>query len=87
MKRVVLLLLLTLSVGAMYSQKKDFNQVAEKQRQLFQQYRDNQKQKYDEYRQRQNQQYVDFMRQKWDLFNSMPALKPKEEPPVPPVIY
>ena len=87
MRRVILLFLFVICANMMFAQFTEFQQLQERYQKRFQQFRSSQQEKFDEYRKKQNQRYVDFMREQWQKFNSMPAVKPKEEKPVPPVIY
>ena len=87
MKKQFLFIIVFAFANSLFAQVKDFKSFQEQQRNKFRGFVSEQQQEFDAYRRKQNQQYVDFMREKWELFNSMPALKPKEEPPVPPVIY
>ena len=87
MRRVILLFLFVICANMMYAQFTEFQQLQERYQKRFQQFSSSQQEKFDEYRKKQNQRYVDFMREQWQQFNSMPAVKPKEEKPVPPVIY
>ena len=87
MKRIILLSLSIICANVIFAQMSEFRKLQERYQQRFQQFRSSQQEKFDEYRKKQNQRYVDFMREQWQKFNSMPAVKPKEEKPVPPVIY
>ncbi|MBR5854638.1 MAG: hypothetical protein IKY87_03020 [Paludibacteraceae bacterium] len=87
MKKALIALVLFASGLTVMAQRNDFEAFREHQKQKFQRFCTDQQQQFDEYRKKQNQQYIDFMREKWERFNSMPALQPKEDKPVPPVIY
>ena len=87
MKRIILLSLSIICANVIFAQMSEFRKLQERYQQRFQQIRSSQQEKFDEYRKKQNERYVEFMREQWEQFNSMPAIKPKEEKPVPPVIY
>lgn len=45
-------------------------------------------QEYDDFRDKANQEYINFIRQAWEQYQALPEIpKPKDEPPLPPVIY
>lgn len=45
-------------------------------------------QEYDVFRDKANQEYVNFIRRAWKQYQALPEIpKPKDEPPLPPVIY
>ena len=81
MRRVILLFLFVICANMMFAQFTEFQQLQERYQKRFQQFRSSQQEKFDEYRKKQNQRYGDFMREQWQKFNSMPAVKPKEEKP------
>lgn len=53
----------------------------------FNNFRDKTQKEFESFRQKKNAEFAEFLRQKWEKFDAKPQVKPKEEKPVPPVIY
>lgn len=64
-----------------------FNKFKQQQQQQYSQFKQDKQAEYDAFRKRMNDEYAEFMRQAWEAFPVHEAEKPKEEKPVPPVVY
>ena len=88
MKKVYLLLILLVGmVLSGYAQSKSFEEIQKRQRERFAQMKSAQQAEFDAFRKECNDRYSEMMRKNWEQFNAFPAVEPKEEKPVPPVVY
>ena len=88
MKKVYLLLILLVGmVLSGYAQSKSFEEIQKRQRERFAQMKSAQQAEFDAFRKECNDRYSEMMRKNWEQFNAYPAVEPKEEKPVPPVVY
>ena len=88
MKKVYLLLVLLVGmVLSGYAQSKSFEEIQKRQRERFAQMKSAQQAEFDAFRKECNDRYSEMMRKNWEQFNAYPAVEPKEEKPVPPVVY
>ncbi len=87
MKRVVILLLTAISIVPVMAQKDSFEEFRRKQLEEFNSFKQDKQKEYDSFRRKVNEEYAEFMRQAWETFPAHEAEQPKEEEPVPPVVY
>lgn len=69
------------------SMSKSFEEMKQKQQERFNKIKADQQAEYDAFRKEINERYAEFMQKNWEQFNAYPAVKPKEEKTIPPVIY
>lgn len=83
---IIIATLLLVSLGS-YAQSKTFEEIQKRQRERFSQMKSDQQAEFDAFRKECNDRYAEFMRKNWEQFNAFPAVEPKQEKPVPPVVY
>lgn len=64
-----------------------FDDFRKKQQAEYNQFKEKSQAEYDAFRKKMNDEYADFMRKAWESFPVHEADKPKEDKPVPPVVY
>lgn len=69
------------------AQQTTFEQFRQQQTDKFNQFSADKQAEFDAFRRRANEQYADFMRQAWESFPVHEAEQPKNEKPLPPVVY
>ena len=69
------------------AQTTNFDKFRQQQNAKFEKFKTDSQAEWDAYRQKMNNEFADFMRQAWETFPVHQADKPKEEQPLPPVIY
>lgn len=75
---------ITAGLAAQSPSFEDFNK---KYRDYFKKFVEESQSEFDTFRKQQNERYAKFMQNSWEKFNASPAVKPKEEKPLPPVVY
>ena len=87
MRRVGLMVLLSVIVLPMWAQQDAFEEFRRQQQAAFNSFRNDKQAEYDNFRRECNEAYADFMRKGWDTFEGKPAVEPVKEEPLPPVVY
>lgn len=89
MKRLFFFLITTLGTCGVYAQSMNdaFEQFKQQQNSKFNQFKTDKQAEFDAFRKRVNDQYAAFMEQSWEQMQSKPAVTPKKEPEVKPVVY
>ena len=87
MKKGVVFLIILFTLPLIAAAQTSFDDFRKKQQAEYNQFKKNSQEEYDAFRKRMNDEYAEFMRQAWEAFPVHEAEKPKEEKPVPPVVY
>lgn len=69
------------------SMSRSFDEIKQRQQDRFNKIKAEQQAEYDAFRKECNERYAEFMQKNWEQFNAYPAVQPKEEKKVAPVIY
>ena len=75
------------SIAMAQSLEDDFEAFKKKQNAEFSQFKADQQAEFDAFRKRVNDEYAAFMEKSWAEFQGKPAVQPKKEPEIKPVIY
>ena len=67
------------SFGQMPDMSKRFEDFKAQQNQRFDTFKINQQAKFDAFRKEQNEKYAEFIKNKWEMFDALPAIVPEEE--------
>lgn len=86
MRKFLLLLALVFALP-IAAQTTSFDKFKQQQDAKFDKFKTDSQAEWDAYRKKMNDAFADFMRQAWETFPVHQADKPKDEKPVPPVVY
>ena len=86
MKKTVLLFCAIASTTLAVAQM-SYEEFKRQQQAEYQQFKDNRQAEFDAYRKQVNEDYAEFMKKRWEVFQTQPAEQPKEEKKIAPVIY
>lgn len=87
MKRIFTLIGVVALATTLSAQSRSFEDFKAQQNARFNQFKADKQAEFDAFRKKQNERYAEFMQKSWERFNAHPAVTPKEEEPVPPVVY
>lgn len=87
MKRILTLIGAVALATTLCAQSRSFEDFQAQQNARFNQFKQDKQAEFDAFRKKQNERYAEFMQKSWERFNAHPAVTPKEEEPVPPVVY
>ena len=87
MKRYIILLVTILMVVSASAQSRSFEEFKKQQQSRFNQFKNEKQAELEAFRKQQNERYAKFMEESWQRFRAHPAVLPKQEKRVVPVIY
>lgn len=87
MKRCIYLLVAILLVSGASAQTRSFDEFKKQQQSRFSKFKADKQAELEAFRKQQNERYAQFMEESWQRFRAHPAILPKQEKRVKPVIY
>lgn len=87
MKKILIILCSMTCCIALQAQSRSFEEFQKQQNARFNQFKQDKQAEFDAFRNKQNERYAEFIKKNWGKFHGQQAVEPKEEKPVPPVIY
>ena len=87
MKRFIYLIVALLIVGSVSAQSRSFDDMKKQQQSRFSKFKADKQAELEAFRKQQNERYAQFMEESWQRFHAHPAILPKKEKRVKPVIY
>ena len=87
MKRYIILLVTILMVVSASAQSRSFEEFKKQQQSRFNQFKNEKQAELEAFRKQQNERYAKFIEESWQRFRAHPAVLPKQEKRVVPVIY
>lgn len=87
MKRCIYLLVAILLVNGASAQTRSFDEFKKQQQSRFSKFKADKQAELEAFRKQQNERYAQFMEESWQRFRAHPAILPKQEKRVKPVIY
>ena len=87
MKRCIYLLVTILLVSGASAQTRSFDEFKKQQQSRFSKFKADKQAELEAFRKQQNERYAQFMEESWQRFRAHPAILPKQEKRVKPVIY
>ena len=87
MKRFIYLLVAILLVSGASAQTRSFDEFKKQQQSRFSKFKADKQAELEAFRKQQNERYAQFMEESWQRFRAHPAILPKQEKRVKPVIY
>ena len=87
MKRFIYLIVALLIVGSVSAQSRSFDEMKKQQQSRFSKFKADKQAELEAFRKQQNERYAQFMEESWQRFHAHPAILPKKEKRVKPVIY
>ena len=87
MKRCIYLLVAILLVSGASAQTRSFDEFKKQQQSRFSKFKAEKQAELEAFRKQQNERYAQFMEESWQRFRAHPAILPKQEKRVKPVIY
>ena len=87
MKRFIYLIVALLIVGSVSAQTRSFDDMKKQQQSRFSKFKADKQAELEAFRKQQNERYAQFMEESWQRFHAHPAILPKKEKRVKPVIY
>ena len=87
MKRCIYLLVAILLVSGASAQTRSFDEFKKQQQSRFSEFKADKQAELEAFRKQQNERYAQFMEESWQRFRAHPAILPKQEKRVKPVIY